>query len=89
MSYRIVYGRKRRDWTAFRLQAVVSGWLLAAVMVGKIICPAVDALFVSQPDPAQCALARGYADGAGIRNAMVMYCAAVLEQAGYETEAVR
>lgn len=86
MAYRISYGREQNQGGILRIQLAVSGCLLAAVMLGSLLCPAVKELFASGPSPAQAALAEGYAGGEGIRSSALRYCAAVLECAGYETE---
>jgi len=86
MAYRIVYGRNTGEWDVIWVQSIVCLCLLAMVVLTRFACPEIEDIFASEPSPAQAALAEGYAGGEGLRNCAVMYCAAVLEQAGYETE---
>lgn len=89
MGYRIRYGRQRISWNLWKIQTVLAVCLWLGIHLAASVYPGVWGLFRAQPDLAQKAGISSYEEGMGFRDSMLAYCAAVLEQAGYEKEDIR
>jgi len=68
------------------MQIVLAVCLGIGVVLAEQIWPGAKGLDIS---PAEKAWVESYTAGVGLRRSMVAYCAAVLEQAGYDKEHFR
>lgn len=84
MAYRIRYGRGRSGWNVRRIQIALAVCLGIGVALAEPIGAEVGEGF-----PPKKAWVESYVAGEGFRRSMVAYCAAVLEQAGYDKEHIR